>query len=241
MMRPMCCVPTWKSFPAVGDEALYHKGNPEVSAYKEYLKDKYGLTEDAIQNYVSGGSGYRYSKNGYGNLWQLYEELEKQLTDTKGRLAENGYDYDRMTGYEQSLVDAEEYRKKQKEWEQYATKHPIASSISSVIMSPFQGLDYLRLGIENVGKNNVNDPENYVPLNVYDMDATNYVSAIRGTVSKNIEKNTDWNLFWSKRGVFPVSDRNERSGQRGPNSGFRKWRGIPHGGIRCVKSGKKRH
>lgn len=180
---------------AVGDEALYHKGNPEVSAYKEYLKDKYGLTEDAIQNYVSGGSGYRYSKNGYGNLWQLYEELEKQLTDTKGRLAENGYDYDRMTGYEQSLVDAEEYRKKQKEWEQYATKHPIASSISSVIMSPFQGLDYLRLGIENVGKNNVNDPENYVPLNVYDMDATNYVSAIRGTVSKNIEKNTDWNLF----------------------------------------------
>lgn len=180
---------------AVGDEALYHKGNPEVSAYKEYLKDKYGLTEDAIQNYVSGGSGYRYSKNGYGNLWQLYEELEKQLTDTKGRLAENGYDYDRMTGYEQSLVDAEEYRKKQKEWEQYATKHPIASSISSVIMSPFQGLDYLHLGIENVGKNNVNDPENYVPLNVYDMDATNYVSAIRGTVSKNIEKNTDWNLF----------------------------------------------
>ena len=92
-------------------------------------------------------------------------------------------------------MDAEEYRKKQKEWEQYATKHPIASSISSVIMSPFQGLDYLRLGIENVGKNNVNDPENYVPLNVYDMDATNYVSAIRGTVSKNIEKNTDWNLF----------------------------------------------
>ena len=180
---------------AVGDEALYHKGDPKVSAYKEYLKDKYGLTEDAIQNYVSGGSGYRYSKNGYGNLWQLYEELEKQLTDTKGRLAENGYDYDRMTGYEQSLVDAEEYRKKQKEWEQYATKHPIASSISSVIMSPFQGLDYLRLGIENVGKNNVNDPENYVPLNVYDMDATNYVSAIRGTVSKNIEKNTDWNLF----------------------------------------------
>lgn len=180
---------------AIGDEALYHKGNPEVSAYKEYLKDKYGLTEDAIQNYVSGGSGYRYSKNGYGNLWQLYEELEKQLTDTKGRLAENGYDYDRMTGYEQSLVDAEEYRKKQKEWEQYATKHPIASSISSVIMSPFQGLDYLRLGIENVGHNNVNDPENYVPLNVYDMDATNYVSAIRGTVSKNIEKNTDWNLF----------------------------------------------
>ena len=43
---------------------------------------------------------------------------------------------------------------------------------------------------------------------------------------------------WSKRGVFPVSDRHERSGQRGPNSGFRKWRGIPHGGIRCVKSGK---
>ena len=180
---------------AVESEVLYHKGDKEVPGYKAYLKDKYGLTEDAIKNFVIGGGGFKYSENGYGNLHQLYEELEKQLTDTKGRLAENGYDYDRMTGYEQSLVDAEEYRKKQKEWEQYATKHPIASSISSVIMSPFQGLDYLRLGIENVGHNNVNDPENYVPLNVYDMDATNYVSAIRGTVSKNIEKSTDWNLF----------------------------------------------
>lgn len=180
---------------AVESEVLYHKGDKEVPGYKAYLKDKYGLTEDAIKNFVIGGGGFKYSENGYGNLHQLYEELEKQLTDTKGRLAENGYDYDRMTGYEQSLVDAEEYRKKQKEWEQYATKHPIASSISSVIISPFQGLDYLRLGIENVGHNNVNDPENYVPLNVYDMDATNYVSAIRGTVSKNIEKNTDWNLF----------------------------------------------
>lgn len=180
---------------AVGDEALYHKGNPEVEGYKEYLKDKYGLTEDAIKNYVSGGSGYKYSENGYGNLWQLYEALEKQLTDTKGRLAESGYNYDRMTGYEKTLADAEEYRKKQAEWEQYATDHPIASSISSVIMSPFQGLDYLRLGLNNVGHNDVNDPKNYVPLNVYDMDATNYVSAIRGTVSKNIEKSTDWNLF----------------------------------------------
>lgn len=180
---------------AVESEVLYHKGDKEVPGYKAYLKDKYGLTEDAIKNFVIGGGGFKYSENGYGNLHQLYEELEKQLTDTKGRLAENGYDYDRMTGYEQSLVDAEEYRKKQKEWEQYATKHPIASSISSVIISPFQGLDYLRLGIENVGHNNVNDPENYVPLNVYDMDATNYVSAIRGTVSKNIEKSTDWNLF----------------------------------------------
>ncbi len=46
---------------------------------------------------------------------------------------------------------------KTEDWEQYATKHPIASSISSVIISPFQGLDYLRLGIENVGHNNVND------------------------------------------------------------------------------------
>ena len=180
---------------AVGDEALYHKGNPEVEGYKEYLKDKYGLTEDAIKNYVSGGSGYKYSENGYGNLWQLYEALEKQLTDTKGRLAESGYNYDRMTGYEKTLADAEEYRKKQAEWEQYATDHPIASSISSVIMSPFQGLDYLRLGLNNVGHNDVNDLKNYVPLNVYDMDATNYVSAIRGTVSKNIEKSTDWNLF----------------------------------------------
>ncbi len=97
---------------AVESEVLYHKGDKEVPGYKAYLKDKYGLTEDAIKNFVIGGVGSSTRKTGMGNLHQLYEELEKQLTDTKGRLAENGYDYDRMTGYEQSLVDAEEYRKK---------------------------------------------------------------------------------------------------------------------------------
>ena len=120
------------------------------------------------------------------------------MNATKGQLSEKGYDYDRIIGYEQSLEDAEEYRKKQKEWEQYADKDflsGLSASISSVIMSPFQGLDYIRLWINNAGHNDVNDLENYVPLNVYDMDATNYVSTIRSTVSKNIEESTDWNLF----------------------------------------------
>lgn len=180
---------------AIADEVLFNKGNPKVPEYKQYLNEKYGLTEEAIKNFDIGGGGFKYSENGYGNLWQLYEDLENQLNATKGQLSESGYDYDRMTGYEQILADAEEYRKEQEEWEKYADEHPIASSISSVVMSPFQGLDYIRLGINNIGHNDVNDPENYVPLNVYDMDATNFVSTIRSTVSKNIEESTDWNLF----------------------------------------------
>lgn len=183
---------------AIESEVLYHKGDKEVPGYKAYLKDKYGLTEDAIKNFSIGGGGFMYSENGYGNLHQLYEDLENQLNATKGQLSEKGYDYDRIIGYEQSLEDAEEYRKKQKEWEQYADKDflsGLSASISSVIMSPFQGLDYIRLWINNAGHNDVNDLENYVPLNVYDMDATNYVSTIRSTVSKNIEESTDWNLF----------------------------------------------
>ena len=183
---------------AIADEVLFNKGNPKVPEYKQYLNEKYGLTEEAIKNFDIGGGGFKYSENGYGNLWQLYEDLENQLNATKGQLSEKGYDYDRIIGYEQSLADAEEYRKKQEEWEQYADKNflsGLSASISSVIMSPFQGLDYIRLWINNAGHNDVNDLENYVPLNVYDMDATNFVSTIRSTVSKNIEESTDWNLF----------------------------------------------
>lgn len=183
---------------AVMAYATYKSGDPEqVQAYTEYLKKKYGLDQKAIDQYAISGAagGARRQGEGYGNIYELYQELERQKAGAVDRLAGADYDYERMAEYEQMLADAEEYARKQQEWETWAKEHPVLSSIDSVLMSPFQGVDYLKTMAGGIGHSDTGNLETYVPMNVYNMDATNYVSTVRSTVSKTIEEHTDWELF----------------------------------------------
>ena len=169
-----------------------------VEEYKKYLADKYGLDQKAIDQYAIAGTGGAYTPRtdgGYNNIYELYQELEEKKKQAVERMAAEEYDYDRMAQFEQMQRDAEEYARKQAEWEAYAKEHPILSSIGTVLISPFQGVDYLKTMVGGIGSSDTGDLENYVPMNVYNMDATNYVSTVRSTVSKSIEESTDWELF----------------------------------------------
>lgn len=177
---------------AVMAYATYKSGDPEqVQAYTEYLKKKYGLDQKAIDQYAISGAagGARHQGEGYGNIYELYQELERQKAGAVDRLAGADYDYERMAEYEQMLADAEEYARKQQEWETWAKEHPVLSSIDSVLMSPFQGVDYLKTMAGGIGHSDTGNLETYVPMNVYNMDATNYVSTVRGTVSEGFNNN----------------------------------------------------
>ncbi len=177
----------------------YQSGDPvKAEEDKKYLEKKYGLDEQAIKQYAISGAAGAYtprSDGGYNNLYELYQELqEKQAQEVEG-LAGAGYDYQRMERYAKMLRDAEEYDKKREEWQQYAKDHPILSSVETVLVSPFQGIDYLKTMAAGIGASDTRDLEHYVPMDVYNMDATNFVSEVRGTVSKEIEENTNWELF----------------------------------------------
>ena len=160
-----------------------------VREYKTYLTGKYGL-DDRTFRYAPD-----LSVRGSTSLQQLYDDLNARAENAIFTLEEGGYNYDRMTGYEQMRKDAEEYRIKTAQLEQKAKEMPAAASAMSVLAVPGQGVDFARLFLGNLGHNDPSDPENYVPLNVYNMDATNFVSTIRGTVSREIEENTNWELF----------------------------------------------
>lgn len=127
------------------------------------------------------------------------QTLQRTLTAQKAKLVEElaakGYDFETMAGYDRMLAQQEAYAKTQEKWQKDAEKHPVASSGVSVFLSPLQGLDAVRTWGNGVGHSNADDLGSYVPANVYDMYATNAVQAIRGTVSKQIEENTDWELF----------------------------------------------
>ena len=171
----------------------------QAEEYKQYLMEKYGLDQKAIDQYAISGAGGAYvpgtDGGKYNNIYELYQQLEQQRAQMVGQLEEAGFNYGRMEQYAQMLKDAEEYAGKQAEWEAYAKEHPILSSIDTVLVSPFQGVDYLKTMVGGIGSSDMGDLESYVPMNVYNMDATNYVSTVRSTVSKSIEESTDWELF----------------------------------------------
>lgn len=160
---------------------------------KAYLKEKYGL-DDSV--FLYPGAYAPLSENGeITGLQQLRDMLEAQKAQTVKDLGGAGYDYERMTGYEKMLQDAKEYEAKMAQWQQEANEHPVLSSLYSVGMSPFQGIDYLKTMLGNIGHNDIDDPGSYVPLNVYNMEATNLVNAVRGTVAQKIENKTNWEIF----------------------------------------------
>lgn len=162
------------------------------------IMEKYGIDQQAINQYAISGAGGAYmprQDGGYNTIYELYQELEQAQQDIIAQLADAGYNYERMEQYQQAQWDAKAYEIELQETQQWAREHPVLASIDTVLVSPFQGIDYVRTMLNSMGTNNINDPSTYVPMNIYDMDLTNYVSTVRETVSKEIEENTDWELF----------------------------------------------
>lgn len=138
-----------------------------------YLKKKYGVDADSV--------------------FTLQETLQKQLDTLKGDLDVSGYSYDRLSGFQNREIQKGEYEAKVAEWQSFADEHPVLASAASVLVSPFQGIDFVKLIAS--GNTSDADPESYVPPSVYDADIVNFVNTVRGTVSEEIEANTDWELF----------------------------------------------
>ena len=174
-------------------------GDPqEAEAAKIYLMDKYGIDQQAIDQYAISGAGGAYTPRtdgGYNNLYELYQELEAKKEQAVSDLSEGGYDYERMAGYAQMQEDAERSKKNMAQWQETANKYPVLSSIDTLLFAPVQGIDFLKAMGSNIGHSDTDDPESYVPMNSYNMDAVNYVNTVRQTVASDIEENTDWDLF----------------------------------------------
>lgn len=173
----------------------------QAKALREDL-DRAGLVETGTG--TENGEAYRAAWDGlkekYGvsraaELPALHERLLREFGALEEQLAAQGVDYEYLRAYEQMAEDRAAWVEKQAETEAYAREHPVMASVESVLKSPMQGLDLLSLGTPGAGRNDPDSPDTYVPLNVYGMDVSNFVNTVRGTVSEEIEKNTDWELF----------------------------------------------
>ena len=180
---------------AIADDAITHNGGAEIAAYKAELAQKYGLTQQAIDRYAIGGAADRPAGGGITNLWQLYEQLDAQKQEKMKSLQAHGYDYEQLQGYKKGRRDAGEYAVRSRQWQQYAEEHPRLASLETVLVSPFRGIDYAGAALQALRHGDPEDAENYVPLSQSNMDATNFVSQVRGQVSKKLGEKYDREVF----------------------------------------------
>ena len=177
--------------------ALQNGGAPEGDpAAVAQIRERFGVSPE------KSGSTAQYMNDLTALLGTDLETQDVQ-TEAIGELKRRGYNYSRISGYERTRKEAEEYARKMEERQEAAREHPVLSSAASVLASPLQGLDFLDAALRSMGPNSDDkDLSSYVPLDPYAMEATNLVRTLRGTVAEEIEKNTVWEIAGQNAASF---------------------------------------
>lgn len=153
-------------------------GQYEDQRDREALMARYGLSERELE----------------GQAPALIQRLQGELERAKEEAKAAGYDYDRMTGYQERKAQALRAAEGQRHTEEFAEEHPMLASAASVLAGPAQGLDYFTQLAKGYGHSDTEKLESYVPANVYEMRATNFVRNIRGTVARGLEEKYGWSV-----------------------------------------------
>lgn len=152
------------------------------------------MTEDAVSQALQELVGqYGLSQEDGRDLTTARKALEAQLLDETDRLSAAGYDYERMAEYQRRQQTAAEAERQRQQTEAWAEEHPVLASIASVAAAPLQAIDIPRLIASGGG--NEDDLRTYTPADPNSALVTGFVTTVRDTVSKQIEENTDWDLF----------------------------------------------
>ena len=159
------------------------ENQPGYQEAVQKISTEYGISPEK--------SGTQYQQD----LYKLYENLGKTRERSRQSVNSYGYDYDEMEQYQQRQREEAENIQARQNVISFAKEHPVAASALSVAVQPAAGLDYLQQLISNIGHNDMDNAETYRPLSANNMTISNFVNDVRGSVSEEIEKNTDWEIF----------------------------------------------
>lgn len=137
---------------------------------REALRAKYGLTERELEVKAT----------------ELMTQLQGELERAKEAVGAAGYDYDKMTAYQERLARNARAMEGQRKTVEYAHEHPGWASVESTLAAPAQAFDYIGMALKGFGHSDPTDLDNYIPANAYDAKATNFVRNVRGTVAADL-------------------------------------------------------
>lgn len=152
------------------------------TAYLEYLRKMQAQDEAYLQG--------KYGTDDY----QVIDSQTRLREDEAAQaLGDMGYNYDRMSDYERRQQQAQQRETTKAANEALAMDAPVSANLSTVFLSPLQGVDYGKKLAQNFA-NAYRGSDDWRPMNTDDMTVTNYVQDIRGATGDYIEENTRWTI-----------------------------------------------
>ena len=114
----------------------------------------------------------------------MITDLGNKKALIENRLNERGYDLDRMIGYLNTEDAKQRFIMQSQATAAWTEEHPVLANIASMLATPIQAVEWMG---NNTGSGNPEDLQNYVPMNYFGMEATNFSSTVRGTTSNMIQ------------------------------------------------------
>lgn len=185
------------------------KSEEEIEASKgplSFLVPETGLLEygDSAYDYINkdpGAVAARSNSDAWSGLSAAGLDDSERLEMTDDEIAIFNYIYATQSPeaayqYISDLTSELNFRQRQAaeaEWGQYASEHPVGSSVFSVLTSPMKGISYLGQAADYLEDGEIDQNAGY--------NKFSYIpSAIRGRVAQDIEKQVEG--FWGKAGSF---------------------------------------
>ena len=145
--------------------------------------------EEMLAAHRYGGWDQKASRS----LTDLYNQIEP----LKKQLIAAGFSEEDVNAALEYMVYAqrnEAAAKRAEEIKRAAEEHPGWESVKAIAAAPLQGWDFLNMRASTAGRNDATDLKNYKPASTADMQTTQYVSTVTGTVADKI-RGEDPNLL----------------------------------------------
>lgn len=182
-------------------------GNRNIEEYlaeaEARIKEKYGID---VKKLLPSHSDENVL-NARNVLGSIVANLSERLPQFTSVLAQRGYNYEYMRGYDAYI----EAKKQYEEWEKTHRENIDGSGwmafgawLGSTAVKPFSGIEYLQDVVGAIGHSDLEDLENYIPINTYDNDVTNYVNVSRDAVGNSYFGDSGFGRFAYNVGTSAV-------------------------------------
>ena len=192
-------------------DLAYNARNREAFTNLETDSESYELLSEGYQIYENINYLSRTEQTGAPLFYQSeIEEMQGELDEIVSKLESRGYDFYDMAQYLTTEEGKQRYIMQQTAYAEFASEHPVAANALAFIAQPAQALEWMSTAATS-GSGDPDDLRNYVPMNYYGMDTTNFVETVnqvtQGKIAQEVAAFTkESGIGWNQDTVNKIAD-----------------------------------
>lgn len=178
---------------------LNHDATVALDSVNRYnLEDVSSLIFDKY-----GVDGVELTGNKSTDVSNIKNRLREIIGETESTLKKSNYDYDSAKWYAEHLDKQNTYEKEMEVAKKFASKTPLASSLTTHIANIAAGTDFVVNTVKSIGHSDPTNLESYIPLQDYDFIVSGYMNTVREKVGEDIEKKLpNWQIAGTNLASF---------------------------------------